>query len=173
MIDNIDRDSEGDEDNLAEPYFKLKIDGNSVRVPSSGSLYNNVNDTDIDVSHTVAVSSSNPKIDIHFEAWDKDTTDNDQIDISAVGMDMDLVYDYLNNTWTGDTTSNIANGEDDGSSDEDDDDGKVWFNITDNTHGLILHNTATAILSDVDIWKDEATVLYQYNESVISITNSS
>ena len=31
---------------------------------------------------------------------------------------MDLVYDYLNNTWTGDTTSNIANGEDDGSSDE-------------------------------------------------------
>ena len=41
---------------------------------------------------------------------------------------------------------------------EDDDDGKVWLNITDSTHGLILHNTATAILSDVDIWKDEATV---------------
>ena len=35
MIDNIDRDDDGVENNLADPYFKLKINGNQIRVPTS------------------------------------------------------------------------------------------------------------------------------------------
>ena len=127
MLDYIDSGLFSD-DMLADPYFEIWIWGYGT---TSGVLAIDLQDGDISFSFSTKVFDYINEVEIAIIGWDDDWIDDDLLDLSAIGSHVDLTYYIDSNTWSGDTTSNVSSGEDDGSYDIDEDDARVTFMIYD------------------------------------------
>ncbi len=126
MLDYID--SFWPSDKLAEPYFSITI---WRYTGTSNVIATDFQDGDISLYYTVKVFDYINEVDIQIAGYDEDVLDDDVLDLSAIGTAVDIVYQIDTNTWTGDTTTNVASGEDDGSYDTDEDDARITFDVYD------------------------------------------
>ena len=132
VLDRVDTVS-----NAAQVYFSLSIDGaykgridkgGYVWEPNIGTMFA------VDDSYRYNANDTHRFTNISISMWDEDfVSSDDAIDIdgaSQSGRTLDIVYDIITGTWTGDESTGIADGSSDGTQSSDDDDGSLWYGIT-------------------------------------------
>ena len=115
-------------------YFELKVEGTQVaRIPSTGtwSFYQG---TKYNISQDVQfdVRDDRRYVNIELLMYELDSFFSDLLDIdpsSTGGRTLNIRYDLLNQTWTGDDSTGYSDGSNDGTQNSDDDDAAVWYNV--------------------------------------------
>jgi hypothetical protein len=130
VVDPVDMFSDS-----AQIFFSLAIDGQSVgRLDNGGEAWSSQLNVAKSVSETfrVNVPDDQRQVSITLTMYDEDGwDDNDVLDIDGTssGRSLNLLYDVVTNTWTGDDDG-VGYGSEDGTSGSDDDDAAVWYDIT-------------------------------------------
>jgi hypothetical protein len=118
-----------------EIYFEISVNGvKEKRIPSSGSwqatigtLYSGASD-----SYLVINVPDNSQIHtINIAMYDDDTISQEVLDIDGHDntMGLTLYYDIVLHSWTGDDTSGISDGSNDGTASTDDNDAYLEYSI--------------------------------------------
>ncbi len=119
-----------------EVYFEIYINGRmEARIDDNGeSWHATVGETySIGESVIYNIDDDQRYTNVRIIMWDDDyLLENDPIDIDGTGTDakaLDIVFDAITGTWTGDDNDGFTDGSDDGSANYDDDDGSLWYSL--------------------------------------------
>lgn len=130
VVDPVDMFSD-----RAQIFFTLAVDGQNVgRLDNGGEAWSAQVNVAKSVSETfrVNVPDDQRHVSLSLTMYDEDGwDDNDVLDIDGTssGRSLDLVYDVVTNTWSGDDDG-VGYGSEDGTAGEDDDDAAVYYDIT-------------------------------------------
>lgn len=130
VVDQVDMFSDN-----GQIFFTLAVDGQSVgRLDFGGEPYScQVNSAkSISEAFRYNIEDDRQYVSLTLSMYDEDGwDDNDVLDIDGTGSGrtLNLVYDVVTNSWSGDNDG-IGYGSEDGTASTDDDDAAVWYDIT-------------------------------------------
>ncbi|MCK4332393.1 MAG: hypothetical protein KAV40_02310 [Thermoplasmatales archaeon] len=119
----------------AEVFFEMYIDDRlEARIDSNGKSWSAIIGETYSVTDWIVYNIDDDQryTTIRIVMWDNDGLfENDYIDIDGTSSSktLDIVFDAVTETWSGDDSDGYTDGSDDGSSGYDDDDGALWYNI--------------------------------------------
>lgn len=138
-IHQIDKaDGIGNPESLGDLYVCVRISSGSYSDYRCTDIPLEVNERHLYPSwgETYNVPDDNRNVDVEIELWDWEPSWGDtKMDISIDGDTVDIVFDLKTGQWSGEDSSSgddrngygHVSGDEDGSIDEEDNDGELWF----------------------------------------------
>jgi len=133
LLDPIDTGMDGDP-KYGNIWITINIvNSENFRIPTSST-----HKCEINIAWTVGkemlvdVPDSTAEWKIDIQAWDEDGwSSDDQVDLSPTSSrTLHLTFNIQTGVLSGDVTTGVGDGSDDGTASSDDDDGKITFNLT-------------------------------------------
>lgn len=118
-----------------EVFFEIYIDGRmEARIDNNGASWSATVGETYSVNDWVVYNIDDDQryTYVTIAMWDDDYfLENDYIDIDGTSSSkiLEVVFDAVTGTWSGDDDDGYADGRDDGSGSYDDDDGILWYDI--------------------------------------------